>query len=55
MPVVLYRCETWSIILREERGLRVFDNIILRKMFGTKRWAVHVERIGREDMNIGVW
>jgi hypothetical protein len=37
LPVVLYRCETWSITLREKRGPRVFDNVILRKMFGTKK------------------
>ena len=73
--------------MKEKRGLRVFDNIILSKMFGPKkdemseewkrlrneelcdvycspnvtrviksrkvRWAVHVARIGREDMNTG--
>jgi len=27
LPVVLYRCETWSLTLREERRLRVFENI----------------------------
>jgi len=36
-PVILYRCETWSLTLREERRLRVFKNRMLRKIFGTKR------------------
>ena len=35
LPVVLYGCETWSIILREESGLRVFENRVLR-IFGPK-------------------
>jgi hypothetical protein len=34
---VLYGCETWSITLREERILRVFENRVLRKVFGPKR------------------
>ena len=37
MPVVLYGCETWSLKLREERSLRVFENRVLRKVFGSKR------------------
>jgi len=37
--VVLYGCETWSFILREERRLRVFENRVLR-IFGPKRDAV---------------
>jgi hypothetical protein len=37
MPVVLYGCETWSLTLREEHRLRVFENRVLRKIFGTKR------------------
>ena len=37
LPVVLYGCETWSIILREERRLRVFENWVLRGIFGPKR------------------
>ena len=35
--VVLYGCATWSLILREECRLRVFDNRALRKIFGPKR------------------
>jgi hypothetical protein len=37
LPVVLYGCETWSLTLREERGLRVFENMILMRIFGPKR------------------
>jgi len=37
LPVVLYGCETWSLALREERRLRVFENLVLRGIFGPKR------------------
>jgi hypothetical protein len=37
LPVVLYGCETWSLTLREERRLRVFENMALRRVFGPKR------------------
>jgi len=37
LPVVLYGCETWSLTLREERRLRVFENMVLRGVFGSKR------------------
>ena len=37
LPVVLIGCETWSLILREEFKLRVFENRILRRIFGPKR------------------
>jgi hypothetical protein len=36
LPVVLYGCETWSLTLKEEHKLRVFENRVLR-MFGPKR------------------
>jgi hypothetical protein len=36
-PVVLYGCETWSLTLKEERRLRVFENRVLRRIFGPKR------------------
>jgi hypothetical protein len=36
-PVVLYECETWSLILKEERRLRVFENMMLRRIFGLGR------------------
>ena len=32
LPVVLYGCETWSLTLREERKLRVFENMVLRRI-----------------------
>jgi hypothetical protein len=37
MPVMLYGCETWSLTLGEEHRLRVFENRVLRKIFGPKR------------------
>src|SRR5215469_18480821 len=33
LPIVLYGCETWSLTLREECGLRVFENRVLRRVF----------------------
>ena len=37
LPVVLSGCETWSLTLREERRLKVFENRVLRRVFGPKR------------------
>jgi hypothetical protein len=37
LPFVLYGCETWSLTLGEEHKLRVFENRVLRKIFGPKR------------------
>ena len=37
LPLVLYGCETWSLTLRKERRLRVFQNRVLRRIFGPKR------------------
>jgi hypothetical protein len=37
LPVVLYGCETWSLILREENRLKVFENRVIRRIFGPKR------------------
>jgi hypothetical protein len=37
LPVVLYGCETWSLTLREEHRWRVFENRVLRRIFGPKR------------------
>ena len=37
LPVVLHGFETWLLTLREERRLRVFENKVLRKIFGPKR------------------
>jgi hypothetical protein len=36
LPVVLYGCETWSLTLREEHRLRVFENRVIRRIFGPK-------------------
>jgi hypothetical protein len=40
LPVVLYGCETWSLTLKEEHRLRVFENRVLRRIFGPKRYEV---------------
>jgi hypothetical protein len=37
LPVVLYGCEIWSLTIREEHRLRVFENRVLRRIFGPKR------------------
>ena len=37
LPVVLYGCETWSLTLRDESRVRVFENRILRRIFRAKR------------------
>ena len=37
LPIVLYGCETWSLTLREERRVRMFENRVLRRLFGPKR------------------
>jgi hypothetical protein len=37
LPVVLYGCETWSLTVREEHRLRLFENWVLRRIFGPKR------------------
>jgi len=53
LPVVFYGCETWSLTLREERGLRVFENMVLRRTFGPKRHEVTREwrRLHNEELN----
>ena len=40
LPIVLYGCETWSLTLGEKRKLRVFDNMVLRRIFGPRRGEV---------------
>jgi hypothetical protein len=40
LPVVLYGCEMWSLTLREEHRLSVFENRVLRRIFGPKRDGV---------------
>jgi len=53
LPVVLYGCETWSLILREERKLRVCENMVLRMIFGPRRDEVTGEwrRLHNEELN----
>jgi hypothetical protein len=43
LPVVLYGCEAWSLTLRKEHRLRVFENRVLRRIFGPKRDEVTEE------------
>jgi hypothetical protein len=43
LPVLLYGCETWSLILREGYRLKVFENKVLRRIFGPKRDEVSGE------------
>jgi len=52
-PVVLYGCENWSLILREERRLRLFENRVLRRLFGPKRNKVTREsnKLHNEALN----
>jgi hypothetical protein len=52
LPVVLYGCETWSLTLREEHRLRVFENMVLRRMFGPKGDGVTGEwrRLHNEEL-----
>ena len=53
LPAVLYGCETWSLTLREERKLRVFDNMVLSRIFGPRRDEVMGERrrLDNEELN----
>jgi hypothetical protein len=52
-PVILYGCETWSLTLREECRLRVFESRVLRKIFGPKRDEVTEEwrKLHNEKLN----
>ena len=53
LPVVLYGCDTLSLILREEHRLRVFENRVLRRIFGRKRDDVSGEwrKLHTEELN----
>jgi hypothetical protein len=53
LPVVLYGCETWSLTLREEKKLRVFEVLVLRRIFGPRRDEVTGEwrRLHIEELN----
>jgi hypothetical protein len=54
LPVVLYGCETWSLTLREEHRMRLFENRVLRKIFGPKRDEVTGEwrKLHSEELHI---
>jgi hypothetical protein len=54
LPVVLYGCETWSLTLREEHRLTVFENRALRRIFGPKRNEVTGEwrKLHNEELHI---
>ena len=53
LPVVLYGCETWSLTLREETKLRVFEKRVLRRIFGPRRDEVTGEwrRLHNTELN----
>jgi len=53
LPVVLYGCETWSLILREKRRLGLFENRVLRRISGPKRDEVTGEwrKLHNEELN----
>jgi len=53
LPVVLYGCENWSLTLHLERKLRVFENMVLRRIFGPRREEVTGEwrRLNNEELN----
>ena len=53
LRVVLYGCETWSLTLREERRLRVFENRMLRRRFGPKtdEMAGELRKVHNEELN----
>ena len=53
LPVVLYGCEAWSLTAREGRKLRVFENMVLRRVFGPRRDEVKGEwrRLHNEELN----
>jgi hypothetical protein len=54
LPVVLYGCETWPLTLREEHRLRVFENRVLRRIYGPKRDDVTGEwrKLHNEELHI---
>ena len=53
LSVVLYGCETWSLTLREERKLSVFENKVLRRIFGPRKDEVTGDwkRLHNEELN----
>ena len=57
MTCLLYGCETWSLTVREERRLRVFENRVLRGIFRSKRDGVTGEwrKLHNEELNDLYW
>ena len=53
LPVVLYGCETWSLTLREERRLRMFENRVLRRIFWPQRDEARMawRKLRNEELN----
>ena len=53
LPVIFCGCETWSLTLREERKLKLFENMVLRRIFGPRRDEVMGEwrRLHNEELN----
>jgi hypothetical protein len=53
LPLVLCECETWFLTLREERKLRVFENRVLRRIFGPRRDEVIGDwrKVHNEELN----
>ena len=53
LPAVLFGCETWSLTLSEERRLRVFEDRVLRGIFGPKKDEVTGEwrKLHNEELN----
>ena len=53
MHVVLYGCETWLLTLRKERRPRVFENSVLKKIFGPKKEEVRREwrKLHNKELN----
>ena len=54
LPVVLYGCGTWSLALREEHRLRMFENKVLRKIFGAKKDEITEEwrKLHNAELNV---
>jgi hypothetical protein len=55
LPIVLYVCETWSITLRDEHWLRVFENMVLMGTFEPKRDEVtgDLSKLHKEKLDVG--
>jgi len=53
LSIVLYGCKTWSLTVREEHRLRVFENRVLRRIFGFKREEIIWEwrKLHNEEIN----